>query len=187
MRRRLRLSLECLLGEPYARPMRASTSFLDLPQRPGVYALFGGRGSGRHIAYVGIGSKVRTRVQQHLVRRNSSVTTGESVVSLNPDLVTEVHWWCHDEFNHPGALEAAEQVAFEVLEPTLRSRGRLTGESQAYLVRAGFHERMSDLFRGEPYGRLVVSTFADALERLAGLEERVQRAEEAIRKLGGTQ
>jgi hypothetical protein len=165
--------------------MRTSKSFLDLPQAPGVYALFGGRGGGHHVAYVGIGSKVRTRVQQHLLRRNSSVTTGESVVSLNPDLVTEVRWWCRDEFDRPGVLEAAEQVAFEVLSPTLRSRGRLGSEAEVALRRAGFRERMVTVFEGDADGRLTIPTMADALERLAKLEDRVQQLEDAVKELTG--
>lgn len=168
----------------YPLSMHTSSSFSDLPQAPGVYALFGGRGSGRHVAYVGIGSKVRTRVHQHLVLRNSSVTTGQSVVSLDPELVSEVCWWCRARFEEPGALEAAEQVAFDVLRPTLRSRGRLKGEAEKHLGSASFRRTMVKVFEGEPDGRLLVPTISDALDRLAELEDRVRELEAAVRKLG---
>jgi hypothetical protein len=51
------------------------------------------QGRSRYVACVGLGSKLRGRVEQHLTRRDCSVTTGVSAVSLNPDKVPEVHWW----------------------------------------------------------------------------------------------
>jgi hypothetical protein len=66
---------------------------------------------GRQFRYVGIGSNLRQRITQHLIRRDSSVTTGVTAVSLNPDLVSDVLWWEADEFSDPIALEAAERIA----------------------------------------------------------------------------
>src|SRR5688572_7500924 len=86
--------------------------------------MYGGGRSPR-TAYVGIGGKLRQRVHQHLVKRDSSVTTGTSVVRLNVEYVREVAWWEHDEFNDREWLEAGELVAFDVLEPDLRSRGEI--------------------------------------------------------------
>src|SRR2546426_281857 len=93
----------------------------SLPDQPAVYALYG---AGQDVAYVGIASKsLKDRITQHLVRRDSSVTTGVSVVSLNPDLVRRVDWWLHPRFTDSVALQAAEVIAFEVLDPVMRSRG----------------------------------------------------------------
>src|SRR5690348_9265760 len=66
-------------------------------RRPAVYCLYGGRDR-RHAAYVGIADKLRTRIDQHLVRRDRSVTTGVATVTLNSDLVTEIKWWRHPTF-----------------------------------------------------------------------------------------
>jgi hypothetical protein len=96
------------------------TSISDLPNVPAIYAMFGGQDRSRYVAYVGLGSKLRSRVEQHLVRRDSSVTTGVSAVSLNPDFVSEVRWWEHPDFEKQDVLEAAELIAFDVLEPALR-------------------------------------------------------------------
>ena len=74
------------------------TTITDLPNVPAVYAMYGGQGRSRYVAYVGLGSKLRSRVEQHLIRRDSSVTTGVSAVSLNPDFVTEVRWWEYPAF-----------------------------------------------------------------------------------------
>jgi len=59
----------------------------EIPSVPGIYALYGVDGSARFVAYVGKAGKLRERLGQHLVRRDSSITTGASVVSLNPDPV----------------------------------------------------------------------------------------------------
>lgn len=61
-----------------------------LPNASAVYAMLSGSGagSGAYVAYVGVAGKLKQRITQHLVRRDSSVTTGASAVSLNPDLVT---------------------------------------------------------------------------------------------------
>ena len=57
----------------------------DLPNTPAVYILFGGKKGNKFVAYVGIADKLRQRVSQHLIRRDSSITTAASIVSLNPD------------------------------------------------------------------------------------------------------
>ena len=161
--------------------MKTLDSIADLPQIPAVYAMYGGRGRGKHIAYVGVGEKLKRRVRQHLVRRNSSVTTGVSVVTLNPELVSEVHWWEHPEFAQRHVLQAAELVAFEVFNPSLRSRGTPSEPAREVYEDEAFRAGMMDLFRGEPAGRLVIPTLEDALERIAALEQRVAELE---RRLG---
>ena len=70
----------------------------NLPSVPAVYALVGGRGSRSYVAYVGIGGKLKGRIVQHLVRKDSSVTTGTTATSLNPEHVTQVRWWEAEEF-----------------------------------------------------------------------------------------
>jgi excinuclease UvrABC nuclease subunit len=68
------------------------TATSELPNLPAIYAMYGGQGRSRYVAYVGLATKLKSRVEQHLVRRDSSVTTGVSAVSLNPEYVTEVRW-----------------------------------------------------------------------------------------------
>jgi hypothetical protein len=46
-----------------------------VPNAPAVYAMYGGEGR-EYVAYVGLGDKLRRRVEQHLINRDSSVTTG---------------------------------------------------------------------------------------------------------------
>jgi hypothetical protein len=149
----------------------------DLPQAPGVYAMYGGKGRGRYVAYVGIAQKLRDRIVQHLVRRDSSVATGTSAVQLNPDYVTAVEWWGHPDFDQRHVLEAAEMVAFDVLDPALRSRGAPQEKARDLYADEAFREKMHALFSGEPAGQLVIRTLEDAFERMAELEERIKDLE----------
>lgn len=125
------------------------------------------------LAYVGIADALRSRIEQHLVRRASSVTTNTAAVGLNPDYVTEVRWWCHVGFGERAFLEAAELVAFDVLQPCLRSRGRIEAGAKVLYAQESFQAEMRVLLAGEPAGRLVLPTLRDALERLAALESRL--------------
>ena len=104
--------------------MKDFSPIYDLPNAPAVYALYSGDRGARYIAYVGIAGALKRRIVEHCIRRNSSVTTGASAVSLNPDLLTSMEWWEHPSFGETVNLKAAEMVAFEVLQPALRSRGR---------------------------------------------------------------
>lgn len=157
--------------------MRQAHSISELPNVPAVYAMYGGRGGSAYVAYVGLADVLKRRVGQHLVRRDSSVVTGVSAVSLNPDLVTEVRWWEHPDFTGRRVLQAAELVAFDVLEPALRSRGGITAEAKQLYADVKFSARMRTLFEGDAAGRLIIPTLHSALERVAELERRVAALE----------
>jgi hypothetical protein len=58
-------------------------------------------------------------------------TLDERGNSLNSDFVTEAQWWEHPDFEKQEVLEAAELVAFDVLEQALRSRFGMTERSVA--------------------------------------------------------
>ena len=161
--------------------MKMLHSITELPQVPSVYAMYGGKGRGRYVAYVGIAKSLKARAIQHLVRHDSSVTTGTSAVQLNPDYVTEVEWWEHPDFDQRHVLEAAEMVAFDVLDPALRSRGAPQQQARELYANEGFRTEMRVLFQGEPAGRLIIETLGDALERIAALEERVEKLEQGLR------
>ena len=103
--------------------MRDFTQIYTLPNAPAVYAFYSGGRGPQHVTYVGTAGKLKQRIIQHLIRRDSSVTTGTSAASLNPDHVTNLSWWEHSDFEVSAKLKAAELVAFEVLNPVLRSRG----------------------------------------------------------------
>lgn len=157
--------------------MRLVASISELPNIPAVYAMYGGRGSSAYVAYVGMGGTLKQRIEQHLIRRDSSVVTGTSAVSLNPDLVTEVRWWEHPKFTDRTVLLAAELVAFDVLEPALRSRGGITAEARNLYSDESFSGQMRSLFSYKAMGQLVIPTLQSALERIEELERRVAALE----------
>lgn len=161
--------------------MKELTAIADAPNQPAVYALYGGRGRGAHVAYVGSARDLRTRLTQHLIRRDSSITTGAAVVTLNADLVTQARWWEHPNFHDETWLLAAELVAFDVLEPTLRSRGQPQEQARQLYADPQFSSQMRALFSGEPTGRLSLLTLQDAFDHLAALEERIRALEARAR------
>lgn len=160
--------------------MKQLTSLYELPDEPAVYALFGGQGRSLYVAYVGVADSLKQRIFQHLVRRDSSVATGTSAVGLNPDYVTEIQWWEHPDFIERFKLEAAELVAFDVLDPALRSRGKIQDKAKQWYKNQEFYKNMQLFLTSGPSGRLVIPTLQDALKRIANLEERVKILEEKL-------
>jgi hypothetical protein len=163
--------------------MRTLSAISELPNVPAIYALYGGQNNGSYVAYVGLARQLKLRIIQHLVRRDSSVTTGFQAVSLNPDFVTKVEWWEHADFVDPSCLAAAELVAFDVLDPVLRSRGTIPHQAKQFYEDSNFNNKMHILIEGEPSGRLLIPTFQDALERIVTLENRIAELEQRIIEL----
>lgn len=163
--------------------MKKITSFAELPEEPAIYALYGGQRKALYVAYVGQAGQLRTRITQHLVRRDSSIATGASVVSLNPDKVTQVTWWGHPHFEQPAMLTAAESVAFDVLNPVLRSRAGAQKSSRPFYEDESFYAEMKALFAGEPYGCLTLPTFREAILRIASLEEQMVNIQRRVLEL----
>jgi len=100
---------------------------------------------------------------------------------LNVEEITEVRWWEHPDFKERPALEAAELVAFDVLDPALRSRGRISTQARQLYGDSRFCEKMRLLFQEEPADRLIIPSLQEALERIATLEKRLDTIEKHIR------
>ena len=155
-------------------------SFSHLPNYPAVYVFYGGAGKGSHVAYVGTTKVLKSRIIEHLVKRDRSVATGTTAVVLNPEYVTEVKWWKRTEFDELRYRQAAELVAFDVFKPTLKSRGRTKKESRQLYEDVKFREKMRDFFTGEPTGHLTIRTLQDALAMIEDLELRMIELEKRI-------
>jgi hypothetical protein len=158
------------------------SSLSELPIFPAVYALYGGKGRGLYCAYVGLAGKLKERILQHLVRRDSSVTTETSAVVLKPEYITDIRWWVHPDFAERHVMEAAELVAFDILNPILRSRGAIQEKARQLYSAETFRANMAGLFQGEPSGRIALMTIQDAFERIAELEKRVWELERLLKK-----
>ena len=78
--------------------------------------------------------------------------------------------------------DCAELVAFDVLEPALRSRGGITDRAKQLQADEKFRETMTELISGTPAGRLVLRTLSQAWERLDSIEERLRKLEERLER-----
>jgi len=153
----------------------------DLPNRPALYALYGGTGRHVYVAYVGITDKLKRRAAQHLLTRDSSAATGTSAVGINPDYVTEIRWWEHRQFSKPAAREAAELVAFRLLDPALRSRKAIGKAAQELLKGNRFRKEMETLIKQKPTGHLRIPSLEQVWRRLSAFEDRLARIEERLK------
>jgi hypothetical protein len=162
--------------------MRDFSQIYDLPNVPAVYAFYSGGRGPQHVTYVGTAGKLKQRIMQHLIRRDSSVTTGTSAASLNPDYVTNLRWWEHPDFEDTEKLKAAELIAFEILNPVLKSRGAVNKSALQWVSDKTFYEEIKDLFESSPTGNIKFTSLSDAFERINKLERRVQQLETLLKK-----
>ncbi len=100
---------------------------------------------------------------------------------MNFELVTHVNWWEDQSFFDDDHRHAAEMVAFNVLDPALRSRGNTRRTARD----PGFRDAMSRLFGGQPSGQFVPPRLGQVAMEVRALTERVrlleQKLERAIR------
>jgi hypothetical protein len=153
----------------------------DLPNRAALYALYGGAGTRTYVAYIGITDSLKRRAAQHLLLRDSSISTGTSAVGINPDYVTALAWWEHKRFSTRAALEAAEKVAFDVLDPALRSRGGFSKAAEVLYSSRPFRKEMETLLKKNPSGYLRIPSPEEISRRLLKLEERLDKIEQHLK------
>jgi hypothetical protein len=155
----------------------------DVPNVPAVYVLFGGRGKKLHVAYVGESKKLKNRMSQHLVGRDSSVSTLTSATGLISDFVSEFEWYENPKFQDDDVRHAAELVAFDVFKPILRSKSYKRSKSSELYKDEAFRVEMKNLFwRTPPSGKVVIPTLQDALDKIKMLEKRVAELEKPKQK-----
>jgi|SRR5271156_5846189 len=155
----------------------------QLPNSPAVYGLYAGKGRRIRPAYVGLAGRLRQRIKQHLISRDSTVTLETAPIRLNPEALTEVRWWTHLSFKRKRVLRAAELVAFEVLDPGLRSRGFPEGRALLLSKKKSFRQRMTALFRAKPSGKMPLHTSESLAEQVVDLELRVSSLEQKMRPI----
>jgi hypothetical protein len=147
--------------------------FTQAPKKPGIYALCAGNGRNKYIAYVGIAKNIRQRILQHLIRRDSSIVTGVSAISLNPEKITEVRWWVLPPEDNQ-FLNEAEVVAFEILNPVLRSRSSISAPVDYIARNNNFKTKMENIFRAEPSGFIKIISFPELIKKVDELENIVK-------------
>jgi hypothetical protein len=104
-------------------------------------------------------------------------------VSLNPDYVESMSWWENESFVEKVNLKAAEMIAFEILNPALRSRAGDDGAGARLLSNKEFRKSMEILFKGLPTGTAQFPSLSEAISRISKLEDQLQKLESQIEKL----
>ena len=150
----------------------------SLPNLPSIYAIYAK--NSKSPVYVGQTTKLKDRITQHLIRRDSSIVTGANGYSLDPDYVKRISWWEHDLFISASNLTAAELIAFNQLNPIIRSQGNKKQASDI-LNDEDFVNGMVQLFQGEPSGELNIVDLTQALQRISKLEDRIRQLEEKLK------
>jgi hypothetical protein len=79
-------------------------------------------------------------------------------------------------------MEATELVAFDILNPILRSRGAIQEKARQLYSDETFQAGMWDIFQGEPSGQIALKTLQDAFERIVKLEKRLKELERLLEK-----
>lgn len=156
--------------------MEVIYSVKELPIDAAVYAFYGGRGAREYVAYVGIANNLRQRAEQHLIKHDSSVTTGPSAVKLETQYISKMEWWGDRVLEGIVKREAAELVFSDLLQPVLVSRGNPRKDSRELFGNKSFYESMRNL-KEKPSGVLILLT---AEERIQKLEDRIAYLEEQM-------
>jgi hypothetical protein len=110
---------------------------------------------------------------------------GSSAVGVNIDLISHVDWWEHPDFTDDDHRHAAEMIAFDVLDPALRSRGNPRKSAKRLSEDAAFREEMVVLFHGPPTGRFLPPRIGDLAAELRDLTKRVAAIEADLQRLLG--
>lgn len=75
------------------------------------------------------------------------------------------------------------RIAFEALNPVLRSRGVVNKSALKWISNEAFYEEIKDIFESSPTGNIKFPSLADVIERINELEERILQIETTIEKL----
>ncbi|MHA2247616.1 MAG: hypothetical protein ACXADY_21890 [Candidatus Hodarchaeales archaeon] len=158
----------------------------ELPETGAIYAFYGREEETRkekYVAYIGQSGRLKTRIKQHLISRDSSVVTQNYAYALLPDKISDFYWWEYKSFNEEYVRQAAELVANDVFASILRTRVTIKKEAkELYEKDTSFVNEMKHLFEGDPTGHLPILRYSDVVEKVYNLEERILALEDALKE-----
>ena len=160
--------------------MRSFDEIKHLPQFPGIYGFKGPNDIKDNYSYIGLSNKLRERVSQHLLKRESSVATVATAISLNPDKIAECHWWIHESFGAREYLEAAELIAFERFNLTLVSRVTPSTRTLEISNDEVFKKQMDKLFSNVPSCYIKFYDLSWAINKIKELENEILNLRKVI-------
>ncbi len=156
-------------------------SLKSIPEKPGIYAMYDQNGKA---AYVGESGNIRQRIKDHIVNRDSTAVTRLSPTMLNPDYVSHICWWqCDSEFEDQANRQAAELVAFDVLDSSHRSRANSVKKAKKKAREQPFRDDMEKLFENKPAGCYYPPTMQNLVNCVSKLCKRVSELESEIDRL----
>ena len=160
--------------------MRSFDEVKHLPQLPGINGFKRPNNIQDNYSYIGLSNKLRESVSQHLLKRDRSVATGESAISLNPENIAECLWRIHESFGKREYLEAAELIAFERFNLTLVSR--VTPSTRALEISNDevFKKQMDKLFSNVPSGYIKFHDLSWAINKIKELENEILELRKVI-------
>lgn len=159
--------------------MKEVSNINNLPSVPAVYLMY----EGKDVIYAGVSKSLKARILQHLIRRDSSITTGASAVSINPDYLDKIVWYQYDSFEDKITREAAEIIAFDVFKPVIKSRGKVNNASKELSLNEDFKKEITNLFDKGISGYLKIENFETVLYKVSKLEEKINLLQDKIENL----
>ena len=145
-----------------------------IPKEPGVLAYYG---AGQRPVYLTSTNRLLGCVEFNLLRRGGVFSSrSSSAVTINPDKITRVTWWVHDEFLDRSKLRAATVLASEILKPKLSIglASRANDEIEAFQDCEDFNESMKALFHSSPSGSFVPTNLGNLASLVFELRECVE-------------
>ena len=157
------------------------------PDVPAIYALYDIDG---RAAYVGETANLRDRLERHLIRRSSSPVANPCAAMLNIDYISRVEWWAGGntyDFHDGITRKAAEIVAFDVINPYLRSKSSLDTKALEKYSERLFRQDITKLLRVKPSTPLYIPQLHDAFIEINSLKNRINELEKKIELMIQTQ
>lgn len=145
--------------------------------KPGIYVMYDKTGK---VIYVGSSKNIHKRIKQHIIRQDSSVTTGASATSLNPEKISSIHWWLHEDFFDIDRLKAAELIAFDEFKPILSSRANEIKAAKMICNDNTFKDEIIGLLKDKPSGIYRPYNLINLKDYVQKLEERVFALEKQL-------
>ena len=152
--------------------MRKIKSIRELKNVPAVYALFEGHGTYEYLAYVGVADKLRQRVEQHLIKHDSTASKGKLEIME----LTKLKWWEDARFSDRAKLEAAELVFLRELPHGLSDMGDPRMDLEKLFFNSKFYDSIKELIKN-PTGIMVI---LNTDEKIQTLEKRVRQLEKQL-------
>ena len=160
--------------------MRSFDEVKHLPQLPVINGFKRPNNIQDNYSYIGLSNKLRESMSQHLLKRDSSVATGASSISFNPDKIAECNWWIHESFGTREYLEATELIAFERFNLTLVSRVTPSTRTLEISNDEVFKKKMDKLFSNVPSGYIKFYDLSWAINKIKELEDEILELRKVI-------